>query len=110
MPRSRHSTFAANADDLRLIEWLFASMWLSWGMWLLWPGWHTFENSQYAALAEIMVQWKWGFLTVCFALARMTILWINGRWRRSPALRCGFSIGGLMWFVALVWLYRKIDL
>ncbi len=87
----------------RLIEWLFACMMLSWGVWLLLPL-HTFLNPQYAALAALAPEPVWGSFSVSIAAIRMAALWINGSWRRSPAIRCACSVLGVVWWLSMVFL------
>ena len=87
----------------RLIEWLFASMMLLWGMVLCLPL-GTFANPQYAALAAIAPEQVWGAVSIGIAVLRMTALWVNGSWRRTPAIRCLCSILGVMWWTAHLFL------
>ena len=87
----------------RLIEWLFACLMLSWGAWLCLPM-DTFANPQYAALRVLAPAEVWGALSISIATLRMTALWVNGSWRRTPVIRCGCSVLGVVWWLSLVFL------
>lgn len=87
----------------RLIEWLFACMMMSWGIWLCLPM-DTFSNPQYAALKALAPKEVWGAFSVSIAVLRMTSLWINGSWRRTPVIRCGCSILGVVWWLSMIFL------
>ena len=89
----------------RLVEWLFAGMMLCWGCWLLNPGWETFGNPQYAALAAIAREEVWGVWSIAVGATRMVALIINGRYRRTPLLRLGCSLLGLIWWLVLIYLF-----
>ncbi len=87
----------------RVIEWMFAVMMASWGCYLLLPM-ATFDNPQYAVLASIAPEQVWGVFSIAIATVRMVALWVNGRWRRTPAVRCACSTLGVIWWCAMVFL------
>ena len=87
----------------RVIEWMFAVMMASWGAYLLLPM-ETFDNPQYAVLAVLAPEQVWGVFSIAIAAVRMIALWINGRWRRTPAIRCGCSTIGVIWWCSMIFL------
>ena len=87
----------------RVVEWMFATMMAAWGCYLLLPM-PTFENPQYAVLATIAPEEVWGVFSLSIAVVRMAALYVNGSWRRTPAIRCLCSILGVIWWCSMVFL------
>ncbi|WP_131193736.1 hypothetical protein [Lichenihabitans psoromatis] len=87
----------------RLIEWQFAVMMAAWGFYLLLPM-RTFDNPQYGVLATIAPEEIWGLFAIAIAAVRATAVYINGSWRRTPAIRCACSVLGVIWWLSMTFL------
>lgn len=84
----------------RGLEWLFAALMVLWGLYVLAPL-DTFRGAQYALMASIAPESVWGAFSLSLGFVRLVALWINGAWRRTPAIRVASSILGVMWWSAL---------
>lgn len=87
----------------RVTEWLLASLMLAWGLAVALPG-DTLGPAGYRLLAALAPETAWAGASIGIGLMRMTALWINGRWRRSPLLRAGGAAWGIGWWLVLGWL------
>ncbi len=47
----------------------------------------TPDKRGYGLMLTIAPQWVWGWAMIAFGFVRLTILFINGAWRRSPYAR-----------------------
>ncbi len=84
----------------RALEWMFAALMVIWGLYVLAPI-DTFRGAQYALMLDIAPEPVWGAFSLSIGFVRLVVLWINGSWRRSSAIRMGSSIVGVMWWIAL---------
>ncbi|GGC68740.1 hypothetical protein [Chelatococcus reniformis] len=74
---------------VRASEWGLAGMAAGYGVALLWPG-DTFGTSpSYSFMAAIANESTWGLAALTIGLIRLTALFINGTYRRSPLIRAG---------------------
>lgn len=89
--------------NARPMEWAFALILTTFG-WTLLLDADTFVASRsFSALAEWMSEDTWGWVCFLGGLLRLTILWVNGAWRRSPHLRATMAFLSCgVWFL-LAW-------
>lgn len=84
----------------RSVEWLLASMMVAWGIGLLLPG-NTMLLPQYRLLAEQAPEFVWASWSLAIGGLRFVALYINGSWRRTPLIRSGCAILGIIWWLML---------
>lgn len=97
-----HNPTRGNGE--RLTEWLFASMMVGWGAYLILPI-DTFAGPQYALLAAIAPENVWGAFSLAIGMIRLTALWVNGSWKRTPAFRLAGSMFGVSWWLTMTYLF-----
>lgn len=81
---------------------------MAWGWQVLQP-YPLFSRPFFHLLASVAPEGVWGWSAFLIGLGRIIVLFINGAWRRSPALRqigCGF---GLMLWLALAMGAASLD-
>ncbi len=91
---SFRETFHARAS-----EWALAAILFNWGLVLSFNDKVFAAGASYASLAELASQSMWAWVCLCFGGARLTVLAINGAWRRSPHMRsiCAF-VSCFFWY------------
>ncbi|WP_260928229.1 hypothetical protein [Novosphingobium sp. 9] len=58
-----------------------------------------FGNPTMIGMARLASQHTWGWIAFCAGVLHLTMLYVNGTWRRSPHLRALCSgIGTMFWF------------
>jgi hypothetical protein len=91
----------------RSTEWLSALVMVSWGITLMMPG-DTLLGPLFIAFKRYGLTedfWAWAFTSV--GVARLTALWINGRWPRTPTIRSLCAIfGATSWVHVSYLLYQ----
>ena len=104
LSQSLRETFPTRAS-----EWALATMLFLWSV-VLHLNPDLFETSgapTYHALANIMAQNTWALLCLVAGGGRLTVLAINGAWRRSPHCRgVAALIGALFWFEIIVGIFQ----
>ncbi|MES2697370.1 MAG: hypothetical protein V4773_28145 [Verrucomicrobiota bacterium] len=81
-------------------EWMSSLFMIVWGVSLMLPG-NTLDGPQYAAFKRFgFTEDLWAFVFLGFGVARLTALYVNGRWPRGPLIRIAGSIFG-----AISWLH-----
>ena len=91
-----HKTFRE-----RSAEWVQSGICTFWGqVVLLSPG--AFARPSYAALSNMLPEQVWGWLAFLIGLFSLIVLFINGAWRRTPALRMAFSFVRLVIWAGLL--------
>lgn len=85
----------------RATEWLTSCVMLGFAATLAMPGDMFDRNSFYAFRALGLEEGLLQFILLTIAIARLTALYINGRWHRSPLFRCIGAIVGAFVFAFL---------
>ncbi|MGY9048801.1 hypothetical protein P775_11000 [Puniceibacterium antarcticum] len=85
--------------DTRLTEIVLGSVSLARGVTLALPG-DMMTADAYRAF-DLLPESAWAVLFTAFGLAQLAAVVINGRWRRSPAIRATGAIFGVWSFTAL---------
>ncbi len=86
--------------QLRAIEWWSAAAMTSWGIWVLLFPTMFMDNSAAHSLLDFAPQQVWGLAAAGAGFIRLTALFINGMWHRTPAIRWMTSmISILIWFL-----------
>ena len=85
--------------DTRSAEFLLGFVLLSRGLAIALPT--PSMGEIYASYTTVMPELYWGLLTVFAGAAQTSGVVVNGRWRRSPALRMAGAWVGFMWYIAL---------
>ena len=93
-------TTAPTSHGDRALEWLFAGLMILWGLYVMAPI-DTFRDAQYALMTQTAPEPVWGAFSLAIGFVRIVALWVNGSWRRTPAIRLLSSIIGVMWWIAL---------
>lgn len=93
MPNSPHATD-------RVCEWLLACLMLAWGIGLMLPG-NTMELYNYRYLGAIAPEIVWTAWSLAIALIRLGALYVNGSHYRTPLVRAGCSMLGIIWWLVL---------
>ena len=96
----------------RKIEWLSAASMLGWALILGLPG--NSLGARGLGLPYLSYSFGEASLATVMAIAGAVwclALWINGHWRRSPALRAAAAlVGALVWGqIALAYVYEGLD-
>lgn len=92
----------------RAIEWLLGFIILTWGL-ILVANPDIFETSWlYAGWKSILGdELIWGWLATFAGFARVTALFVNGAWHRTPAVRVITSFASMfLWFWVVVGMLR----
>lgn len=89
----------------RTVEWLLASLMVAWGVALGLPGDMFPVGEHYRFLSAIATEPVWAAFSFSIGAARLTALYINGSWRRTPAIRIIGAVFGLVWWITLGGLY-----
>ncbi len=81
----------------RATEWVVSTVLAGWGFTVMQsPG--LFDRPFYAPLAAVGNEQSWGWLAFLIGMARLTFLFINGAWHRTPMLRqLGCAVGMIVW-------------
>ena len=79
----------------RCMEWMLSAGLTGWGGILLLPDAEFAHNTYYQPLANIASENVWGLAALVIGAGRLTLLYINGSWRKSPGWRQVGSIFGL---------------
>lgn len=95
----RFNHFAETFRD-RQMEWALAAGAAGWGAIVL-SGPETFERPFYAPLVRIAGATTWGWSLFLIGVLSLTVLFINGSWRRTPFFRQCFSVGRMVAWSAL---------
>jgi vacuolar-type H+-ATPase subunit I/STV1 len=92
--RSLRETFPVRAS-----EWALSFMLFSWGAILLLNNDLFSLSPSYHSFSEVMPEAAWGSVCLLVGSARLTFLFVNGLWRRSPHLRLlGAFVSCFFWF------------
>lgn len=97
--------------QVRAIEWWSAACLLSWGtVVLLVP--NLFADHRYAVMFQPLLLWApqqvWGFFAFTMGFLRLTALFINGFWFRTPQIRLATSfLSVCVWFFIAAGLTRS---
>jgi hypothetical protein len=87
-----------NHFPIRVLDWFVAGVTLSWGIVCLNVGQATWDLPIYDPLRLLAPQGAWGAFAVMMGLSRMTALFINGAYRRTPHTRMvGAFLTTFMW-------------
>ena len=84
----------------RSVEWMLALLMVAWGLALLAPM-DTFASPVYRYLAALAPEEVWGAFSVGIGASRMVALYVNGAWRRTPLIRAGGAVLGVVWWITL---------
>lgn len=90
---SFRETFHARAS-----EWALALVLFNWAL-ILFLNDDLFSGASYVVLAGLASQTTWAWGCLAFSSVRLTVLAVNGAWRRSPHMRaaCAF-LSCFVWF------------
>ncbi|WP_103728935.1 hypothetical protein [Novosphingobium sp. HII-3] len=86
---------------VRATEWMLAGMKTTMGIGFLSPI-PFFDNPAMRGLAAIGSQESWGIVAFVAGVVHLTMLYINGTWRRSPHWRGACSLFGMMFWVQIL--------
>lgn len=88
----------------RSVEWLLAAMMVAWGVGLLLPG-DTMALTQYRLLRDMAPEFVWAAWSIGIGGLRFVALYVNGSWRRTPLIRAGCAVFGIIWWLLLAVLF-----
>jgi hypothetical protein len=92
--------------SIRGVEWLVGFILLTWGFVVLIEPDSFRMYPTFAVMARWAPQPVWGMAAFCIGVARITALFINGRWRKSPQVRLVTSfLSAFIWtqiFLAVI--------
>lgn len=85
---------------MRRSEWMLAAAMLAVGLaYLTIDG--LFTDRYFDTMLAMASQRSWGLAVAALGTMRLTMLWINGRWRVSPYFRSGGAIAGAGLWITL---------
>ncbi len=90
----------------RTVEWMLAALMFGWGAAVLYPG-EMLGNATNRYLILLMPEDAWGVIAAAIGVFRMSFLYVNGAWRRSPIMRLIGCFLGTLWWTALFALYMR---
>jgi uncharacterized membrane protein len=84
----------------RALEWWSAGVMASWGIFVLcFPSMFT-DEAIFKGLLMVAPQHAWGIVATLAGLLRLAALFVNGFWKRTPAIRWATAmIAILIWFL-----------
>lgn len=82
----------------RVLEWLSSVLLVGWGFLLVQSG-DTLATTNFSQFLVHGFTEEWlAYVMGCVGSVRLLVLWINGRWPRTPALRVvGAAMGAMIW-------------
>lgn len=89
--------FLATIND-RFAEWFSSAAMIAWGLALAMPG-DTLTGAAFAAFQRFgMTEGAWAAAFLGVGLARMVVLYVNGKWPKGPYIRMAGSLfGAVSW-------------
>lgn len=85
---------------MRRSEWMLATAMLGLGLaYLLIDG--LFTNQYFDTMLTLGSQRSWGWAVASLGTMRLSMLWINGRWRVSPYFRAAGAVAGASLWITL---------
>lgn len=94
----------------RALEWFSGIVMLMWGFVLMAPG-DTLAGPQYAAFLRFgATEEFWAFAFTGVGTMRLTALYINGRWPKTPLFRMGCALFGAVSWGQVTWLLLEVSL
>lgn len=89
----------------RSVEWLLAGLMIAWGCGLILPG-NTMELVQFRYLGALAPEPVWAAWSLSIGGLRLAALYINGAYHRTPLIRAGCSVLGMVWWMVLGYLLQ----
>lgn len=89
---------------LRALEWGLAGILLTAGIVLLNP-YPTFEQPIFVEMKRIANELTWALICTMVGVVRLSALYVNGAWRKSPWIRLGTALVS-----SLIWLQLTLGL
>ena len=95
-----HATSSLRATfPIRASEWALSAMLFNWGLLLLMNDGLFALSPSYYVFAALMPEALWGYACLAVGMMRLSVLFVNGMWRRSPHLRAlGAFVSCFFWF------------
>lgn len=90
--------FRTPLNRTRSTEWLLSFLLLGWGWAMVDPMSKFFDMPIYVVMKSVATELQWGTAALAIAVFRLSALYVNGWWRRTPIIRCAGAVaGGMMW-------------
>ena len=94
-----------SGTQTRSVEWCLGGLMVAWGLGLMLPG-NTMELPAYRYLGALAPEYVWAAWSLSIGGLRIVALFVNGAYFRTPLIRAGCSLLGLIWWLVLGFLLR----